>query len=887
MSPDDFKSAYLNAKFINYDPASADESLNNEGSELVFQKNSATLVSSEAFAQNLIYSKPVNDFYDDLVNLNFDLSPLEGNPYLSDLDPNRLYINLNYIDLNSCIDSNHPLDSLKFNGPSSSGDRKINGISYYYFRKDYEGVIYNSHSYKLANLEKTDTRWKDGDFPSNMLHISYQKCKIHSFRFKSLDNSNEAAFYKNLILIESKERNYVEDFENNFYYDSVDAKYYLNPQKKELGMEIYTDFFPTLALNEGSVIHGEITDDLDRSNDVNLANVTLPLWDNVYANVCFREPCSTLLNTIICCPLVDGLVSVNQNGSRYLFSDQLVCPIGEPAKVVMVVMRLAHVDPLVFYKDFSNQTVNANIYAYNFKNIDYVSASQNYTSFKTNGSIQTTTIIYADEPLSLSQFSNMEIKNRDVVGLTFKFKAYKITASDSDATDYLLSVPIQVKIPEIVSKRIEGDSLIITTNYGTQIDYEYNAENVYNIGGGVAITDTEDGENQKTTIDISNLSGSVTFKVSNYFSSFSSRYLASESVEIKKSIIIPLLRFKLYKNGSLATFKDAVSSNSMSQILIEDCAQDSFSNYSVASDYSDVSYGFELSFTLPTGYSEMLLQIGGMEPRKVTSAQIVTVSKEILSQQLNQDGKIEIVALLGGKMRFVILFAFVESSTQNPLGSVTQQLALDSLDDPKSAIKFSFNYQYATKITYKIINQLGDVLYSSVSENVTYSPSLVEKDILLDQVLDIYNWESLQAIIDISNLSSTPPHDEVKTTISTSTLLNAFKRLSRSNPAEIKFYLDINKTTLITETNKGSVVYAFLQLYDFAGQLIGVDDYLLYIIAPPIFELLESVDNNIDLEGVNLTRINDYFYSFEITAGSPFNDLNLVLEASFDPINLI
>ncbi len=886
MSPDDFKSVYLNAKFINYDPASADESLNNEGSELVFQKNSVTLVSPETFAQNSIFPKPVRDFYDDLVNFNFDLSPLEGNPYLSDLDLNRLYINLNYIDSNSCIDSNSPLDSLKFNGPSSSGDRKINEIPYRYFRKDYEGVVYNSHSYKLANLEKTDTRWKDGDFPSNMLYISYQKCKIHSFRFKNLDNSNEAAFYKNLILIESKERNYVEDFENNFYYDSVDAKYYLNPQKKELGMEIYTDFFPTLALNEGSVIHGKITNDLDRSNDANLANVTLPLWDNVYANVCFREPCSTPLNTIICCPLVDGLVSVDQNGSRYLFSDQLVCPIGEPAKVVMVVMRLAHVDPLIFYKDFSNQTVNANIYAYNFKNIDYVSASQNYTSFKTNGSIQTTTIIYTDEPLSLSQFSNMEIKNKEVVGLTFKFKAYKITASDSDATNYLLNVPIQVKNPEIVSKRIEGSSVTITTNYGTQISYQYNEENVY-YSSSVVITDTEDGENQKTTIDISNISGNILFVVSNYFSTFSNRYLASEAIEIKKSIIIPLLRFKLYKNGSLATFKDAVDSNSMSQILIEDCAQNSFSNYSVASDYSDVSYGFELSFTLPTGYSGMWLKIGSLDSRKVTSAQIITISKEVLLQQLNQKGGINVVALLDDKIEFIIPFVFVESSAQNPLGSVTQQLALDSIGNPKSAIKFSFNYQYATKITYKIINQSGDVLYGPTSESVTYSLDLVEKSILLDQVLDIYNWESLQAIINISNLNSTFPHNEVKIEISTNSLANTFKRLSRSNPAEIKFYSDINKTTLITETNKGSVVYAFLQLYDFANQVIAIDDYLLYIIAPPIFGLLESVDNTIDLEGVNLTRINDYFYSFEITAGSPFNDLNLVLEASFDPINLI
>jgi hypothetical protein len=56
------------------------------------------------------------------------------------------------------------------------------------------------------------------------------------------------------------------------------------------------------------------------------------------------------------------------------------------------------------------------------------------------------------------------------------------------------------------------------------------------------------------------------------------------------------------------------------------------------------------------------------------------------------------------------------------------------------------------------------------------------------------------------------------------------------------------------------------------------------LLTPPKFELIESADNNLDLEGVTLVRIDDYFYSFVINADSLFDDLNLVLRVGFEPI---
>ncbi len=886
MSFNNFKFAYLNAKFIHYDPASTVESFGDEGSQLVFQTNSVEFSSEGLFPaeffNNSAFSRSSEKFYSNLISSDFVLDSFEGSPSHSNLDIDRIYINLNHVSESPCINSNNPLDALMFPKPSITGDRIINGTQYQCSKREYEGIIYYGHSYKIANSKKIDTDWKDSDFSSNELYISYRKCAIASFRFKASYTSDQA-FYKNLIFIEDEERYYVENFDKNFYYDTIDQKYYLNQEKEELGIEICTDFFPTLVLNKGSVIHGEVRGELKKPTDSDLNINLLPLWDNVYADICYREPCAAPLNTIICCPFIDGLASINYNGTHYLLPDQLICPIGESAKAVMVIIRLAHVDPLIFYKSFSAQIVNVNIYAYNFKNIDYVDVNQNYTPFKSNESIQIATMIYENEPLPLSNFFDIKIKNREVISLTFRFKAYKILTSDSDATDYFFDIPIRVRVPEIKNIQRNGNNILFTTNYGTRINYQWQSSEKIHSQASVFITDTESGENQKTAIDISNLSGNVFFTVYNYFSEFSNKYSVSKSINVIKSTIFSYFTFQLYKNGSASSVRD-FNGDSLSQIHIVNCAQNSFGSYSATLDYLDIDCGFKLSFSMPDGYSEVWLRIGRLDPKKITSGEITVISRELLSQQLNSEGYIQIIASLQNEIPFIIPFTFFKCSTLPPNIGITQQLT-SIFNGADLTTKFSFNYQYANRIEYKIINELGNILYGPILEKVAYSTSLTEKAVLINNTLTCSGWVSITGIASAINRSHNYPYNEVEVQVLTNSFANNFKTLNKANPAEIKFYSDVNKINLITRTNKGETIYAFLQLYKFNGDEILVEDYSNYINIPE-FKLIESPDDeNDDLKGVtNLTKVNNYFCSFVINAGDLFNDLNLILEASFEVV---
>jgi hypothetical protein len=320
----------------------------------------------------------------------------------------------------------------------------------------------------------------------------------------------------------------------------------------------------------------------------------------------------------------------------------------------------------------------------------------------------------------------------------------------------------------------------------------------------------------------------------------------------------------VYRNGSLFSFRDETDS-SISVIGLTDCTQDSFGNYSVASDYSDVTYGFKLTFTLPAGYSEMWLKIGSLDARNITSAETVTLNKADLYKLLGSGGKIEIVALLQNKTPFIMPFTFFNYSASAPFGSVTEQLkaVVGSLD---SSATFSFNYQYASEIEYRIVNESNTVLHGPILEAVTYSATSELKDVQTDKFSTSNGWSSLTAIIRIVNRGSIYPHNKAYLEISTAGFANTFGMLSRTKSAEVKFYSDSAKTIVPTIVNRGETVYAFLQLYDFNNLEILVADYPAYIstLTPPKFELIESADNNLDLEGVTLVRIDDYFYSFVI-----------------------
>jgi hypothetical protein len=897
------KSVYVKAKFIKYDKYSDSTSFGNQGSDFVFQDNFWYLANPELFSTEASQGFLADQFYDNLMSSDFsngdDARYMRSTMpnYGERLDLSRIYINLERDNSAICLNSSDPLNGLKDKEQAGSGRANAgNGDFFDYTVKTYEGIVYNYHSYKLANLPTSvDPNFNASLFPPNTLQIIYQKCLVSSFRFKHAYIPSDPAFYKNLIVIESVQRQYIENFTDNFYYSQVSQKYYLNEPREELAMEICTNFFPTLALNDLEVIHGKVIKNLIQNSDPDLEDLSESISEDFYPDLCASEGYVALLNTMSCHPLDIGFVLVNYQGTNYSFDDQLICPIGQPAKTVMAVIRLAHVNPLVFYKDFSAETVPVDIYAYNFRNIDYVNVNQIYTSFISNGSVQSATTIYKAQALDLSKYLavTLDTSNRfdeKVTGFTFAFKVYKVTATDVDALDYFLDIPITAKKPKITSLHGGGingggyDKLLIVTGYATRIVYYFNDPS--SGGTSVDVTDTTDGTSQRTEISLVGKSGILYFTVYNYFHNFNGAYSESRSFEITSPPVIPIFQFRVYRNGILFNFRDE-RGNIISFIEGSNYTQDSFGNYLVASDYSDVTYGFKLTFTLPTEYSEMWLKIGSLDAKKITSAEILTFNKADLYKLLGSNGKIEIVALLQNKTPFIIPFTFFNYTDDALLnGSVTQQLKA-VLGTLNPSATFSFNYDHASEIEYRIVNESNTVLYGPISQAVTYSTTSELKDVQTSKFSTSNGWSSLTAIIRIINRGSIYPHNKAYLQISTASFANTFGMLSRTKSAEVEFYSDSAKAIVPTIVNRGEKVYAFLQLYDFDNSKILVDDYLTYIstLIPPKFELIESDDdNNLDLEGVTLVRDNDYFYYFTVNADSPFDDLNLVLKVSFESI---
>ena len=137
------------------------------------------------------------------------------------------------------------------------------------------------------------------------------------------------------------------------------------------------------------------------------------------------------------------------------------------------------------------------------------------------------------------------------------------------------------------------------------------------------------------------------------------------------------------------------------------------------------------------------------------------------------------------------------------------------------------------------------------------------------------------------NLNSSFDLTEVSLQSSTTSLP---QQLNSQTPAQVKFYYDelmsVENTTYIS---RGVTYYAFLQLKDVNGADILPANYGSYISLnpPPEFKAVESQesqDPNEDLNGVSVTKINNYLYSFKISPLSPFNDSAFVLDITYSPI---
>lgn len=198
----------------------------------------------------------------------------------------------------------------------------------------------------------------------------------------------------------------------------------------------------------------------------------------------------------------------------------------------------------------------------------------------------------------------------------------------------------------------------------------------------------------------------------------------------------------------------------------------------------------------------MWLKIGSLDAKKITSAETLTLNKIDLYKLLDSSGEIKIVALLQNQTPFIIPFTFFNYSASAPFGSVTQQLKA-VLGTLNPSATFSFNYDHASEIEYRIVNESNTILHGPISEAVTYSATSELKDVQTSRFSTSNGWSSLTAIIRIVNRNSIYPHNKAYLQISTNSFANTFGMLSGTKSAEVEFYSDSAKTIVPTIVNRG------------------------------------------------------------------------------------
>ena len=298
---------------------------------------------------------------------------------------------------------------------------------------------------------------------------------------------------------------------------------------------------------------------------------------------------------------------------------------------------------------------------------------------------------------------------------------------------------------------------------------------------------------------------------------------------------------------------------------------------------------------MPTTSSFVALYIGDSSfplNQKVESGVGSVISKLNLFKLAKLDGSVNITFSLDGRIQYVLPFKFKNFSSNSP--------ACDPISAPdivlrntEASAEFSFSYRYSDIVLYSILDNNSNVLYGPIQIIEPYSASLVSyftsgttksRSIKVSNFPVLDNSISIKIRVTVKNTNSS--REEVEVTVDSSTFTDIPQKLSRTTPAEILFYSDQAMSNPVETINKNIVYYAFFQLYDVDNVAINTANYGNYISTnpPPRFVLVESTDNNIDLEGVTLTRINDYLYSFKIPVDGPFNDEAFVLDVLYLPI---
>ena len=787
-------------------------------------------------------------------------------------------------------------------------------IYYYYallINKAYHKLLPSGDGSSATMLSLNMSDVDINKVPTNNIYINYSFCKI--LNYKIVPAASPATFYyKNLILIENKTNDYLEDFSNKFYYDAGTQRYYLDDQLTECSIKVSDYFCPFILLvtSDGwvnkSVFHGPVSLQLEKTNDSTLEDISTEIAFE-YVDVC-NSSVNVAPNNTITCTSNAGEVSVNVNGVIKIFEDQQICPVNGTAKTVIGVFSLKANETLQLYKDFASvSTVKADIWGYNFRYIKYFNGTI-YSAFKDNGSVASATVSYIDQVLDLSKyFSVKEISDGTtlsdsgtIVAITLRFRIFKVTETDADGTDYSLDIPVEVKTPRIISIDEDADAkqIIIKTDFATRLVYRFNEEAPVSI----SITDTADGTNQITTISSTGKIGTFFCKAFNFYYDFASvirnQYATDEqSIELIRNITIPSFTLTVKIGGVTKTIYDE-NRNSSSSLAFTNLSQDQILNYTVYSDYitEGGAYTFQLAYSLAnTKYSSMFLRIGGdptLRPLILNAGvSSAVISKSNLFRLLDKENKIVLSFLADGEVPFEFPFTFLNTSALNAPVCSSFPLSRVQLDYPIASISFNLSYTYADEVEYSIIDQNSSILYGPIVikekfDDIEYyftSGLPKQRSIQINNIKVNNQITSLRASATVRNIiSAANPSKAESTQISS----NSYSIPSRIGEAEVVLYSDYPLSTEMSKIKKGEFFWAFLRLKDVDGNIISVGSYSSYLNSnykPEIF-LLESADSNRDLDGVISERVDEYTFKFKIQNNSLFNDTDAVFQAKYQPI---
>jgi len=726
------------------------------------------------------------------------------------------------------------------------------------------------------------------------VYINFSFAKLVTVKV-AIDGQTQAI---NFIIKSEKTYDYLEDFSDKIFYSA--GAYYTDAGFTQLAnLKVREEFFPFLLLNNDSQgVRGKVASDL-----ISLGENLDP---NEYVNITQVTPPVINQNVITCSVNSPGYADVVYGGKPYPYEDAQICgtPSVTNGNPIAVIRRDSQFN-LDLYKSFAALTSETvSIYANNFRYIKYVTFVSNnivYTAFKDNGSIATSTVKFSNEILNLNNYYSIEEDSDGIIsGITFRFVVYKSSETEAGALFYNLTIPVNIYFPEITSAsyNADGSKLELVSNYATTIKY-YLGEDSANLQT-VSVTDSANGSNQRTLININASSKNIAANAYGFFYDFNGGAREPyKSADFNQSIdfefIITSLGLEIKSGSPLAakTFYDS-GATAITNLVNAPCYTSSFGNYTMYIDYVPAyNIYFYFDFTLAAGDESLYFKIGeGSDSDKLTSLSPVSITKNKLFERLDASGNIKLILLLNNKTPFEIPFQFLNFSTNAPqVTSVSSPVVAGASE---ISVSFNFNYRYADLISYSILDQDNSVVYGPVTLakkpyaelfNLFSSGSTISESIKTDKFNLQPTITSLKAQVTAGNLNSSFNLAEVSLQSSTTSLP---QQLNQQTPAEVKFYSDQAKTTVAAYINRGVVYYAFLQLKDVDGNDIDPANYGSYISLNPSpkFEAVESEDANKDLTGVSVTKINnnDYLYSFKIDPSSPFNDSAFVLDITYSPI---